>query len=250
MSVTIVASEPEFHSIAAWRIITEMQSNPQAVIGLSTGQTTKEIHATVSRIYQMYPFDASGITFFGVDEVINVPRDYYGSCYTMLKTQLIDNLGIAENNFVMPPTISDDMDRECQKFQETLMSRGGIDLQILGLGMNGHIGFNQPGSSFENETWLSEMDEALESRIRKELELPDEHKLFGLTLGIKNIMKARKIILAVKGKSKAAIVKQAIEGPVTNEVPASILQLHPNCEFLLDSDAASLLTTVKEKIRV
>lgn len=240
IKITLAKDEKEFDTIAAWRIIGCMLAKPKAVIGLSTGQTTKNMHRIVSETYTASPFDVSGITLYGLDEITNVPREYDGACYTMLKTQIVDALGIKENNFIMPPTFSDDFEKECLKFQSELEKRGGIDLQILGLGTNGHLGFNQPGTAFERETWVSKMDEVLEKRVRKETGITDK-ELGGITLGIKNIMHARKIVLAAKGESKAAIVKQMLHGPITTDIPASILQLHPNCEFLLDEKAAKYL---------
>lgn len=241
MKITIAKNETEFDRIAAWKIISEILNNPKAVIGLSTGKTTKNIHINISRIYGQFPFDVAQVTFFGVDEVTNVPRNYPGACYAMLKTELIDILGIKDEHFIMPPSISDDFDRECRVFQKALEERGGIDLQMLGLGLNGHLGFNQPGTPFESETWVSEMDEVLEGRIRKENNTPPDKELGGITLGIKNLMHARKIILVAKGKDKAEIVKKMLQGPVTTYIPASVLQLHPNCEFILDVESASLL---------
>ena len=175
----------------------------------------------------------SSVTFFGLDEVTNVPREYAGACYTMLKTELIDTLGIQEDNFLMLPTVSDDFDKACKLFQQEIESRGGIDLLILGLGENGHLGFNQPGSPLGGETWVTQMNTELEERIRRETNTPPEKELGGATLGIRNIMQARKIVLVAKGANKADIVRKMLEGPVTPEVPASVLQLHPNCEFLL-----------------
>lgn len=241
MKITIAKNETEFDSISAWRIIGEMLNNPKAVIGLSTGKTTKNIHLNISRIYQQDPFDVSGITIFGVDEVTNVPREYAGACYTMLKTEITDALSISDHNFIMPPTYSDDFDKEALLFQQALDARGGINLQMLGLGTNGHLGFNQPGTPFESNAWHSNMDEELEVRIRKETNTPPDIKLGGLTLGIKNIMHARKIVLVAKGESKAEIVKQMLQGPITTAIPASVLQLHPNCEFILDTESAKLL---------
>jgi glucosamine-6-phosphate deaminase len=238
MVITIVKDEAAFDCCAAWRIIGEILANPKAVVGLSTGKTTKNIHEAVGRIYRQYPFDVSRITLFGVDEIINVPRQFKGACYTMLKTQLIDCLGLAESQFLMPPTISDNPEEECRLFQQAIEARGGVDLQLLGLGENGHIGFNQPGTPFESETWISRMDCALEARIRKETNTPPEIKLGGLTLGLRTIMHSRKILVAAKGKAKASIVRQMLLGAVTTAVPASILQLHPHCECLLDAAAA------------
>jgi glucosamine-6-phosphate deaminase len=240
-NITIAKNEAEFDTLAAWRIIREILSHPQAVIGLSTGRTTKNIHAVVRRIYQQYPFDVSGVTLFGVDEVVNVPREYEGACYTMLKNQLIDALGIPEENFIMPPTTSDNWNRDCRLFQETLAERGGIDLQILGLGMNGHLGFNQPGTPFESEMYVSKMDDELKARIQRETNASPDKELGGLTLGIRNIMHARKIVLVAKGPSKAEIVEKILRGPITTDVPGSVLQLHPNCEFLLDADSAKYI---------
>ncbi len=242
MNITIARDEAEFDRIAAWRIIGEMLSNPKAVIGFSTGQTTANMHAIVSDIYRQYPFDVSNVIMFNVDELTNLPRSYKGCCYTMILEQIAGPLGIKEENFIMPPTISDDFERESKLFQEELERRGGADLQMLGLGMNGHIGINQPGTPFESETWVSPMDPIFEERVRRETQVGPDHELGGLTLGIKNIMHTRKIVLIAKGSHKAEMVKQMLEGPVTTDIPASVLQLHPNCEFLLDADAARLLS--------
>lgn len=240
LKITIAKNEAEFDRLAAWRIIGEMLNNPKAVIGLSTGQTTKNMHAIASELYQLHPFDVSDITLFGLDELTNVPREYDGACYTMIKNQIAQALGIKEENFIMPPTLSNDFEKECVLFQKALEDRGGIDLQILGLGTNGHLGFNQPDTPFEQETWVSKMDEVLETRVRKETGITDK-ELGGLTLGIKNIMHSRKILLVAKGDSKAGIVKQMLQGPITTDIPASILQLHPNCEFLLDTASAKYI---------
>ncbi|MDR1369588.1 MAG: glucosamine-6-phosphate deaminase [Dysgonamonadaceae bacterium] len=241
MNITITKNELEFDTISALRIIAEMLARPRAVIGLSTGQTTINMYRIVGEIYRQHPFNLSEITLFGVDEVTNVPREYSGACYTMLKTQIVETLGIKETQFLMPPTVSDNFEKECRRYETELQTRGGIDLLVLGLGMNGHLGFNQPGTPFESTTWVSRMDEALEARIRKETGTPPEKELGGFTLGLKNITHSRKIILAAKGIQKAEIVQKMLYGPVTTAVPASILQLHPNCNFLLDAGAAKYI---------
>ena len=241
MKITITKNEREFDVTAAWRIIAQMLEKPDSVIGLSTGQTTINMHAVVSEIYKKYPFDVSRITLFNVDELTNLPREYSGSCYTMILNQIAGPLGIPEENFIMPPTLSDDFESEAKIFEQRLAERGGADLQMLGLGANGHIGINQPGTPFESETWVSPMDPDFEARVRRETKVPDDHVLGGLTRGIKNIMHTRKLILVVKGAHKAEMVRKAVLGPVTTAIPASVVQLHPNCEVLLDADAASKL---------
>lgn len=237
MKITITHNEKEFNTTAAWRIIAQMLEKPNAVIGLSTGQTTIDMHAIVSEIYAAYPFDVSRITLFNVDELTNLSRDYAGSCYTMIQNQIAGPLGIPEENFIMPPTLSDDFEAEGRLFEERLAERGGADLQMLGIGTNGHIGINQPGTPFESETWVSPMDPDFEARVRRETQVPEHIELGGLTRGIKNIMHTRKLILIAKGSHKADIVEQAIMGHVSIDIPASIVQMHPNCEILLDAEA-------------
>lgn len=238
MKITVCKNEHEFDVTAAWRIIGQMLRKPDSVIGLSTGQTTKNMHAIVSDIYKQYPFDTSRVTLFNVDELTNLPRSYAGCCYTMIVDQLSRNLNIPDERFIMPQTISDDYEKECRDFQTALEARGGIDLQMLGLGCNGHIGINQPGTPFGSETWVSPMDPIFEERVRRETGVGPEHELGGLTLGVRTIMHARHIVLIAKGEHKADMVRQMLKGPVTEDIPASVLQLHPNCEFLLDADAA------------
>jgi glucosamine-6-phosphate deaminase len=244
MKITIAKNEREFDVTAAWRIIGQMLEKPDSVIGLSTGQTTLNMHRIVSEIHAQYPFDVSGITLFNVDELTNLPREYSGSCYTMILNQIAGPLGIPEENFIMPPTLSADFEAEAILFERRLSERGGADLRMLGLGANGHIGINQPGTPFESETWVSPMDPDFEARVRRETKVPDNIILGGLTRGIKNIMHTRKLILIVKGAHKAEMVEKAIQGPVTTDIPASIVQLHPNCEILLDADAASRLRKI------
>ena len=241
MKITIAKSEHEFDQIAAWRIIGQMLSKPNSVIGLSTGQTTMNMHRIVSDIYQANAFPTSEVRIFNVDELTNLPRTYVGSCYAMIKAQICNNLNIPEEHFIMPPTMSDDFEQECRNFDRALEQAGGADLQMLGIGWNGHIGINQPGTPFESTTWVSPMDPIFEAKVRKEINVDENHVLGGLTLGIQTIMHIKKIILIAKGKNKAEIIKKALQGPVTIDIPASVLQLHPNCEVLLDIDAASML---------
>lgn len=245
MKITITKDESDFDITAAWRIIAQILEKPDSVIGLSTGQTTINMHAIVSQIHEKYPFAVDQLTLFNVDELTNLPREYAGSCYTMIKNQIAGPLGIPEENFIMPPTMSDDFEAEATLFEERLAERGGADLQMLGLGTNGHIGINQPGTPFESETWVSPMDPDFEARVRRETNVSADHELGGLTRGIKNIMHTRKLILIVKGEHKAEMVEKAILGPVTIDIPASVVQLHPNCEVLLDAAAAS---RIKDKI--
>ena len=238
-NITICPDEKAFDQTAAWRIIGQILAKPDSVIGLSTGRTTGNMHRLVAAIYKENPFDVNRLTIFGLDEVMNVDREYSGACYKMLKTEIVDALGLPEENFLMLPTRSNDFDADCVKFTNELQHRGGVDLLILGLGENGHLGFNQPGAPFENSAWTTKMNVELEQRIRRET--GSKENLGGVTLGIADIMNCRRIILVAKGLNKAEIVRRILSEPITPELPATVLRLHPNCEYLLDSESASLL---------
>jgi glucosamine-6-phosphate deaminase len=242
MSITVLPNEFYFDLHAASCIIDFMQSNPHSVIGLSTGRTTKNMYLRAAEFFQSDPFDIAGITFLGIDEVTNVSRDYAGSCYRMLRSQLLDSIGISDDQFLMPPTASEDFNHECHLFDNAISARGGIDMIVLGLGKNGHIGFNQPGTPLNSTTWVSRMDDELAERIRRETNAPPHIEQNGFTLGIKNIMHAQRIILVAKGADKADAVRQMLHADVSPDFPATVLQLHNNCDFLLDRDAAALLT--------
>ena len=234
----LIASDPEaFYRISAWQIARQIMEHPASVIGFATGRTTTGIHASLADLYQQYLFDTSGVTVFGMDEVTGVPRDYPGACYDMLLRQVVEPLHIPIEHYLMPPTISPDMEGECRKFGQALKAHGGIDFQELGIGENGHLGFNQPGTPFESTVMLGEMDERLNKRIHEETGIPMEQHLGGITIGIRDIMQARRIMLCANGKNKRDIMEEALFGPVTTKLPASVLQLHPDVDVILDPEA-------------
>ena len=232
-------NEQLFDQTAASRVIDQISNNPKSVIGLSTGRTTGNMHRLIAERYKEEKFDISNITFLGVDEITNVPRDYYGACYTMIRTEMLDQMDFKDENFLMLPTFSDDFKRSCKDFVKEIENRGGIDLLILGLGENGHLGFNQPYSPFEKDAWVTDMNPELLDRVCREVGEGGDYK--GITLGIRMIMHAKRIILVAKGANKAIAVKCMLKGEVSTEFPASILQMHPNCEFLLDKASAALV---------
>ena len=247
MKITVTQPREDFYRAAAWRIACEIAATPKAVIGLSTGRTTGNIHRTLCGICRSGNFDVSGVTFFGLDEVTGVDREYAGACYAMLRNELMDELGIKDDNFLMLPTRSHDFEGECRRFTDEIARRGGIDLLILGLGENGHLGFNQPGSPLNCGCRVAEMDPVLEARIRRETGSAPDHKLGGVTLGLRDIMHARRIVLVANGANKSTIVRQMLTGEISSDIPATVLQLHPDCEFLLDSAAAAEINV--EKLR-
>jgi glucosamine-6-phosphate deaminase len=237
--ITIAKTEKEFDQIAASRVIDQIIAKPDSLIGLSTGRTTGNMHRLIAERHASEGFDASRATFLGIDEITNVPKDYYGACYAMIRTEMLDAMGVNDDRFMMLPTYSEDFDKSCEDFVKAIKDMGGIDLLILGLGENGHLGFNQPYSPLEKEAWVTDMNPELTERVKREVGENGDYK--GITLGIKMIMKAKRIILVAKGTNKAVAVKCMLTGDISSEFPASVLQLHPNCEFLLDSESAVML---------
>lgn len=241
MNIWIGKDTDSFYERTAWEIAVQIVKKPDSVIGLSTGRTTGPIHRALAELYKAHPFDTSRVTFFGLDEVTNVSRSYFGSCYYMLLHEVIEPLNVPLAHYIMPKSQTDDWEAQCRWFEGALAERGPVDLQILGIGGNGHIGFNQPGTPFGQTTWVSVMEPWLYERIRTETGSPEGANLGGITLGIKNVMKSKRIILAANGSAKAEIIKRAVLGGVSTDVPASILQLHPDCDVYLDPEAGALL---------
>lgn len=241
MKITLAKSLEEFYYEAGRRIAAQIVEKPEARIGLSTGRTTGGIHAALADIYAKERFDTSRVRIFGLDEITNMSRECKASCYWLLLHQVAEPLGISLSNFIMPDPYAQDFKKECEDFERKVSGDNIADLQILGIGENGHIGFNQPGTPFGTTTWLSYMDDSLDERLRRENNIPADVKMGGLTLGIKNVMWSKKIILAANGRLKAEIVEKALFGPVTEEVPSSVLQLHPDCEAILDPEAAACI---------
>lgn len=235
----LTAVAPDAFAETCARVLFETVKNkPDAVIGLSTGRTTGDIHRRFAALVRAHNLDVSRLTIFGLDEVTGVSRDYFGACVWMLEHECVNDLGIAPENFLMLPLTSDDWERDCDAFRAELARRGGITLLELGLGENGHIGFNQPGTPFEQRAFHGRMHDYLEARIRRETGTPDDIPLGGVTLGIADVMDAHEIMLCVNGAHKKQALTDALWGPVTTDLPATALQAHPNLRIICDTDAA------------
>lgn len=233
-----VTSPDQFAETCAQMLFETVKKKPDAVIGLSTGRTTGDIHRRFAALIRENNIDVTRLTVFGLDEVTGVSRDYFGSCVWMLEHECVIDLGIPAENFLMLPLTSDDWARDCDAFRAELARRGGITLLELGLGENGHIGFNQPGTPFSQRAFHGTMHDYLEARIRRETQTPDSVPLGGVTLGIADVMDAEKIMLCANGAHKKQVLTDALWGPVTTELPATVLQSHPGLYIVCDTDAA------------
>lgn len=237
MNVIIKETEHDFDTALAWELIAQILKKPDSVIGLSTGNTTANMFNLVSEIYERYPFDTSKITIFNVDELSNIERENFHACYTRVWSPLGKHIGIRPEQFIMPRSLGVDYDEEAQKWLAEINARGQVDLQILGLGWNGHVGINQPGTPFDQSAHNAPLDERLDERLTKQT----GRKLGGMTLGIADIMRSKRVLMVAKGKEKAGIVHRTVKGRVSADIPASVFQLHPDFDILLDREAAAEL---------
>ena len=234
----IIQPDAESAAEMAARIFAELiHSKPKAVLGLATGSTPLPLYRKlVDR-----NLDWSGITSFNLDEYIGVGPEHPQSYHAFMHGNLFEHVNIHPANIHIPDGMSTDPEAHCREYEENIQSAGGIDLQLLGIGTDGHIGFNEPTSSLASRTRIK----TLTSRTRK-----DNARFFGsedavpfhvITMGIGTILETRKTLLLATGKNKAQAVAQAVEGPITSMNPASALQLHPSAIFCLDEEAASEL---------
>lgn len=243
MQLTIARNRKAFSSIAAWKIIGEIlrRPNERTTLGVDTGEILTDVYDAMAEIYEKYGFNTSRVCIFGTTEIAGLDRDCLLSRYNILMRKVVRPLGVYDENFFMPMPFPENLARECKAFEDVIAARGGIDLQVLELGQDGSIGFNAPNTSFARKAFAGRFNTALEPLEQKKTDAVHHCEASGFTLGIGNIMQSRKILLVASGRGKAEIVRKTLYAPVTEEVPASVLRLHPCSEIVLDEEAAAQL---------
>ena len=223
---------------AANIISAQIIMKPDCVLGLATGSTPIGVYRQLVEWYNKGDLDFSEVTTVNLDEYRGLPRDNEQSYYYFMNKNLFEKVNINKNRTFLPDGMDEDSELACQNYNNIIHSIGGVDLQLLGLGHNGHIGFNEPGIAFETETHCVTLSpRTIKANMRFFLSESDVPRQ-AYTMGIKTIMSAHKILVVVSGEDKAEIVKKAFFGPVTPQVPASILQLHN--DVILAADEAAL----------
>ena len=212
---------------------------PNAVLGLATGSTPVGMYKQLIEWYKKGDLDFSQITSVNLDEYKGLSGDNDQSYRYFMNTNLFDHVNIDKARTFVPDGLEPDPQKACAAYNEIIRSHGGIDLQLLGLGRNGHIGFNEPGAAFEKETHCVDLTESTIEANKRFFASEDDVPKQAYTMGIKNIMQAKKILVVVSGEDKAAILKEVLYGPITPEVPASILQLHNDVTIVADAAALS-----------
>lgn len=222
---------------AANIISAQVIMKPNCVLGLATGSTPIGTYDQLVEWYNKGDLDFSGVTTVNLDEYKGLPRTNDQSYYYFMHQHLFDRVNIDPERTNVPDGMEPDAEKECGRYEELIRSLGGVDLQLLGLGHNGHIGFNEPGEAFEKETHCVDLTESTIEANKRFFASADDVPKQAYTMGIKTIMQAKKILIVVNGENKADIVERAFFGPVTPEVPASILQLHNDVTLVGDEAA-------------
>lgn len=228
-------------------LIRQKQSkNENCVLGLATGSTPISLYAELVRLHREEGLSFKNVVSFNLDEYYPIEKEAYQSYWSFMHRHLFNHIDINPANINLPSGTGtkEDVKKFCQEYEDKIEAAGGIDLQILGIGNNGHIGFNEPGSSIFSKTRMVNLEN--NTRLANTYEFQNISKVprRAVTMGINTILKSKKIILLAWG-SKASIVAKSVEGNVTEQIPASILQQHGDCTFIIDENASAELTRIK-----
>lgn len=240
MKVTVLKTAEEI-GVAVAKIFTdEVKANPNCILGLATGASPIPTYNNIIKTHKEEGVSFKGVKTYNLDEYCDLPKADKNSYYTFMHEQLFNGLDILEENVHFLDGNATDTDAECKRYDNEINEAGGIDIQLLGIGNNAHIGFNEPADSFTDGSFKVKLtDSTIEANKIYFDENPMPH--YALTMGVNQIMSAKKIVLIATGPKKAEAIRNMIKGEVTPQVPASILQNHDDVEIFLDEAAASLL---------
>lgn len=242
MNILTFDSDDKLNEAAANIMIGQIQTTPRAVLGLATGGTPVGIYKQIVQDFHRGMFSFRNVTTFNLDEYVNLPIDHPESYHTYMNTHLFNHIDLSASQRHIPDGNAGDIEEECRRYDQLIELSGQIDLQLLGLGHNGHIGFNEPAHALIKGTHVVDLAEETREANARFFDTINDVPAQALTMGVGTILKAKKILLVVKGADKADIVIRALRGPITTDCPASLLQTHPNLIVLLDSTAAGKLS--------
>jgi glucosamine-6-phosphate isomerase len=242
MQVKVYKTYTAMSDAAAEFFIQQVRASAVPHVCLASGETpTGTLDRLVSEA-KAERVDFSKCIFVGLDEWIGMDKSDTGSCQHYVYNKFFYPAGISEAKIIFFDAKAADPQKECNRINSYLKTNGPLDVVLVGVGMNGHIGLNEPGVSPEMESHVVDLETSTKQVAQKYFTKQTTVEK-GITLGLKTIMNARNVLVIASGVKKAAIIQRILEGPVTSEVPGSILQRHPNCYLFLDEDAASKLTT-------
>jgi glucosamine-6-phosphate deaminase len=226
---------------AANIISAQIIMKPNCVLGLATGSSAIGTYDQLVEWYEKGDLDFSEVTSINLDEYKGLNRESDQSYYYFMNEKLFSKVNINKTRTFLPDGMEPDSDKACEDYNRIIEQCGGVDLQLLGLGLNGHIGFNEPGEEFEAKTHCVDLTESTIQANQRFFDNEDDVPKQAYTVGIKTIMQAEKIVILISGKEKAAILKEAFFGPITPKIQASILQLHNDVTVIADEAALSMV---------
>jgi len=242
VKITVLDGSDEVAVALAECVASTLRAKPDAVLGLASGRTPVDGYAELRRLHSAGSADWSRASTFNLDEFAGIDSRHPGSFRTFMEHHLFEGVNLRAERIYFLNGIAKDLNAECDRYEAAIASAGGIDLQLLGIGTNGHIGFNEPGDDLPVRTHRVRL---MESTRRDNAMLfdndPSRVPAEALSMGIGTILRARRIILVATGDKKAECIRQATSGRLTTRVPASMLQVHSDVELLLDGEAASLI---------
>ncbi|HHU55205.1 MAG TPA: glucosamine-6-phosphate deaminase [Acholeplasmataceae bacterium] len=240
MKVIKVKDYQELSEVASKIFIDLIKEKPDCNLGLATGSSPLGLYEKLIESYKKGEISFKNVKTYNLDEYCELPRNHEQSYFSFMHRNLFDHVDVSPENINIPNSEVEDLEKECERYNNVL-NANKIDLQLLGIGANGHIGFNEPGTSFTSQTSIIELAEKTREDNKRFFNSIDEVPKYAITMGIKNILDAKAIVLIANGKNKADAINKLINGEVTEDFPASALKNHPNVTVIIDEEAASLL---------
>lgn len=241
MEVIIKADYEQMCVSAAQRIADVLNRKPNAVLGLATGSTPLGVYKELARMHKDEGLDFSRCTTFNLDEYVGLPASHDQSYHYFMRENFFKHVNIPQQNIHIPSGTTSNFPSFCEWYEERIEECGGIDIQLLGIGSDGHIAFNEPTSSLSSRTRLKTLAKQTIDDNARFFDKPEDVPIYAITMGVGTILEADQIVLLANGAGKADAVAQAVEGPVTSMITASALQLHPYTKFYIDEAAAANL---------
>jgi glucosamine-6-phosphate deaminase len=239
----IIQPTPDAASIIAARHVARVvRDKPDAVLGLATGSTPLVMYRELVRMHREQGLDFSGVTTFNLDEYVGLAPEHPASYHAFMWDNFFSQINVQRERVHIPDGLASHIPAFCRSYEEAIRAVGGIDLQVLGIGSDGHIGFNEPSSSLASRTRIKTLTAQTRSDNAEAFGSPDKVPFHVITMGVGTIMDARQVLILAFGGKKADAIAAAVEGPITAMNPASILQMHPIAKCIVDEAAAKKLT--------
>lgn len=240
----IIQPTPAGGGVLAARIIAKLiRSKPDCVLGLATGSTPMATYRELVRMHREESLDFSRVTTFNLDEYVGLPPEHPQSYHAFMDDNLFRHVNVASANIHIPDGTAADVPAECARYEASIVAAGGIDIQLLGIGTDGHIGFNEPTSSLASQTRIKTLTEQTRADNARFFDGDLAKVPFHcITMGVGTIMDCRQVLMLAFGANKAQAIAEAVEGPITSMNPASVLQMHPVAKCIIDEQASGKLS--------